>query len=98
MNPKINRVLYGGFVALGLYYLLVQRDPGTAIAQIGIALVFDPFNPDQPWGERPRWQKIWLYTHLAVMALIVGMWMGTNDAADAAKDAKQGFFDGWNGN
>ena len=32
------------------------------------------------------------------MALIVGLWMGTNDAADAAKDAKQGFFDGWNGN
>ena len=50
MNPKINRALYGGFVALGLYYLLIQRDPGTAIAQIGIALVFDPFNPDQPLG------------------------------------------------
>ncbi|MFZ9598200.1 MAG: hypothetical protein ACO28T_07360, partial [Schleiferiaceae bacterium] len=68
-----------------------------AIAQIGIALAFDPFDPNQPWGERPRWQRVWLYTHLALIALIFGMWMGTNDAADAATDARRGFWDGWNG-
>lgn len=98
MNPKISRALYGAFVLLGLYYLIGQRDPGTAIAQIGIALAFDPFDPNQPWGERPRWQRVWLYTHLALIALIFGMWMGMNDAADAATDARRGFWDGWNGN
>jgi hypothetical protein len=97
MNSKISRALYGGFILLGTYYLVVQRDPGTAIAQIGIALAFDPFDPNQPWGERPRWQRVWLYTHLALIALIFGMWMGTNDAADAATDARRGFWDGWNG-
>jgi hypothetical protein len=92
MSTKINRFLYAGFVVLAVYYLF-QRDAGTAMANLGIALAFDPFDPKQPWNERPMWQRIWLYTHLALMAGILGLWMGWNDAA---KDLAEGFRDGMN--
>jgi hypothetical protein len=92
MSTKINRFLYAGFFVLAVYYLF-QRDAGTAMANMGIALAFDPFDQKQPWNERPMWQRIWLYTHLALMAGILGLWMGWNDAA---KDLAEGFRDGMN--
>ena len=79
MNSKISRALYGGFILLGTYYLVVQRDPGTAIAQMGIALAFDPFDQDQKWNDRPTWQKAVLFVHLGVAAALLGYAIGWND-------------------
>jgi hypothetical protein len=92
MSTKINRFLYAGFVVLALYYLF-QRDAGTAMANLGIALAFDPFDQKQPWKERPLWQRIWLYTHLALMAGILGLWVGWNDAL---QDMSAGYQDAMN--
>jgi hypothetical protein len=42
-------------------------------------LAFDPFNTEQPWNERPLWQKIWLIVHLAIVALLFGYGVGIAD-------------------
>jgi hypothetical protein len=33
---------------------------------MGIALIFDPFNPSVKWQQRPVYQKGWLLIHLAL--------------------------------
>lgn len=38
-----------------------------AVASLGIALAFDPFNTEQKWNDRPSWQKLTLITHLSVV-------------------------------
>jgi hypothetical protein len=39
------------------------------------------------------WQRIWLYAHLALMAGILGLWMGWNDAL---QDMSAGYQDAMN--
>ena len=34
---------------------------------LGIGLAFDPFNQEQPWNERPSWQKLTLIVHLSLV-------------------------------
>jgi hypothetical protein len=36
------------------------------MANLGIALIFDPFNQKQPFVERPLVQKAWLLLHVSV--------------------------------
>jgi hypothetical protein len=79
MKSPINRILYVGFVVLGLYQGLLQKDYMQAAASLGIGLAFDPFNVDQKWSERPTVQKIILISNLAVMAAMFGFGMGLND-------------------
>ncbi|GAA4406518.1 hypothetical protein GCM10023187_26050 [Nibrella viscosa] len=62
----INRLVYGGFVILSIYFLL-QNDPANALVNLGIALVADPFNPSVSWKDRPFWQRAWLVVHLLVL-------------------------------
>ncbi|MCU0329448.1 MAG: hypothetical protein MUC47_00545 [Candidatus Kapabacteria bacterium] len=72
LSIRIQRLLYGAFVALGVYYLAFQGDAGLAAATWGIALVFDPFDQSVSWQHRPRWQRLWLLVHVAaVVALFV---------------------------
>lgn len=80
-TPSINRLLHGGFVALGLYYLIASNDPLQAAATLGISLAFDPFDPDVPWKQRPLLQKLWLLAVLATTAALLGAGIGRNDAA-----------------
>jgi hypothetical protein len=70
----VNRFLYGGGWILALIMAFALNDWGTAIANAGIALAFDPFQPDQPWKERPWYQKAWLIVHLGLVAAGFG-WM-----------------------
>lgn len=79
MKSPINKILYVGFLALGLYQGLFQKDYMQSAASLGIALAFDPFNVDQKWSERPAVQKIILISNLAVMAAMFGFGMGLND-------------------
>ena len=79
MKTSYNKYLYIGFVLFGLYELLIKHSPAEAVSQLGIALIFDPFDQAQPWNERPTWQKIMLYFHLAIVAAMFGLGVGLND-------------------
>lgn len=63
----INRIAYTLFVLSALYFYFFSEDKMQAIAQLGIALIFDPFDPQVPWQKRPLYQKIWLVAHLSVL-------------------------------
>jgi bacteriorhodopsin len=78
MNPKINRVLYAGFIAISIF-MLCKSDYVTAASNMGIALVFDPFDPKQEWKQRPVWQRAWLIIHLAIVAGLFGLGLGLDD-------------------
>ena len=66
-----NRFLYGAFVALGVYFLLAKKDISSAMSNLGIALIFDPFDQKEMWNGRPAYQKIWLIVHLSVVLGLV---------------------------
>jgi hypothetical protein len=57
MKP-LSRYIYAGFVLLSLYYLIDQSDYSNVGNSLGIALAFDPFTQDQPWKDRPLWQRV----------------------------------------
>lgn len=79
MHTPFNKVLYIGFLLLGIYQALVSNDYMQAAASMGIGLAFDPFNPEQKWNERPMWQKVVLILHLAMVAAMFGFGIGLND-------------------
>lgn len=64
---NINKLLYVAFTLMAVLYWFLGSDKSHAISQLGIALVFDPFNPEQPFGQRPKYQKIWLMAHLGLV-------------------------------
>jgi hypothetical protein len=70
---RLFRFLYGAFVLLGLYYLIFRQDPGSAISNLGIALVFDPFDQRVRWNDRPLYQRVWLVVHLVLVFVVLGM-------------------------
>jgi hypothetical protein len=45
---------------------LFSKDLSQGVINIGIALAFDPFDPKQPFKERPLYQKGWLLMHVVV--------------------------------
>ncbi len=66
--PKgITRIFYIFFTISGILYWIFGSDKSNAIAQFGIALIFDPFNPDQPFDQRPKYQKVWLMVHVGLV-------------------------------
>lgn len=69
---RFNRLLYGLFIVLALYQSLYSRVYIDAASSLAIALILDPFNQEQPWNERPNWQKIWLFVHLGLAAAMLG--------------------------
>lgn len=74
-----NRILYIMFVVFAVYQFFSHHAYMDAAASLGIGLAFDPFNTQQPWNERPLWQKIWLIVHLAIVALLFGYGVGIGD-------------------
>ncbi len=79
MKTPYTKFIYAGFVLLAVYFALFQKDYGSAAMQLGIALAFDPFDQEQPWNQRPSWQKIWLIVHLALAAALFGLTVGLGD-------------------
>jgi len=79
MQLSINKFLYPGFVLFGLYFLIISRNYTDAVINLGIALAFDPFNLEQPWNERPLWQRAVLLLHLACVFALFGYQIGFND-------------------
>ncbi|WP_445712709.1 hypothetical protein [Flavobacterium sp.] len=79
MNTQFNKFLYLGFLLLGIFQAFFTKDYMQAAASLGIALAFDPFNQEQKWNERPTWQKVVLFVHLAFVAAMFGFGIGLND-------------------
>jgi hypothetical protein len=79
MKTSFNKLLYIGFLLLGLYQAIVSKDYMQATASMGIGLAFDPFNPEQKWNDRPTWQKAVLIIHLALVAAMFGLGIGLTD-------------------
>ena len=72
ISPLFNRVLYTAFVLMAVYSFVFTPDKTQGLAPLGIALAFDPFNQQVPFGKRPVWQMAWLLTHVViVLALFV---------------------------
>ncbi|QDK79506.1 hypothetical protein EXU85_13190 [Spirosoma sp. KCTC 42546] len=66
LSNKVNRILYGAFVLLSLYFGLTGSYEDSAV-NLGIALIVDPFDQTVRWDNRPRWQRGWLIVHLLIM-------------------------------
>jgi hypothetical protein len=79
MSIPINKILYVAFLVLGTYQALIPGNYLDAAASLGIALAFDPFDPEQKWGDRPIWQRVVMISHLAFVAAMFGLGMGLND-------------------
>jgi hypothetical protein len=79
LKTPFNKYLYIGFLLLGTYQAFFYKDLLQSAASFGIGLAFDPFDPSQSWNERPTWQKIVLYVHLAIVAAMFGLGVGLND-------------------
>ena len=79
MKTSFNKVLYLGFLLLGIYQALFSKDYMQAAASFGIGLAFDPFDPEQKWNDRPTWQKVVLIANLALVAAMFGFGIGIND-------------------
>ena len=77
-NQTFNRVLYVSFVLFGIYRIVFGQF-GEAAMMLGIALAFDPFDTNQPWNERPMWQRAWLILHLGICAACLGFEIGKGD-------------------
>lgn len=70
---SINKILYAAFVLMSLYQLVIQKDPSDAMANLGIALIFDPFDPLVTWTSRPAYQRVWLVVHVVVVFALLGV-------------------------
>jgi hypothetical protein len=68
-SKSFNKILYAGFLLIALFYLLFSKNIPEAITSLGIALIFDPFNPRQPWAQRPLYQRVWLIVHVSIVLL-----------------------------
>jgi hypothetical protein len=79
MKTPFNKFLYIGFLLLGLFQAVISKDYMQATASLGIGMAFDPFNPEQKWNDRPTWQKAVLIVHIALVAAMFGLGMGSND-------------------
>jgi hypothetical protein len=73
MKTPINKFIYLGFLALGIYQALFTKDYMQAASSLGIGLAFDPFDTEQKWNDRPTWQKAVLIIHLAFVATLFGL-------------------------
>jgi cytochrome b561 len=56
MKTKINRLLYLLFIIVGVSSLIMQMYM-TTISLLGLSILFDPFDANQSWREKPFWQK-----------------------------------------
>lgn len=79
MKTPFNKFLYLGFLILGLYQALLNKDYIQAASSMGIGLAFDPLNQEQKWNDRPTWQKVVLFVHIALVAAMFGFGIGLND-------------------
>lgn len=71
VSTGINRWLYGAFVVFCIYFL-IRGNLVDAASNLGIALIFDPFNPSVKWQDRKLYQRVWLLVHIA---FVIGLFV-----------------------
>jgi hypothetical protein len=77
-SVQLFKILYAGFVALGIYFLLFSNDLSQFVINFSIALVFDPFDQKITWKDRKNWQKVWLIVHAVVAIAAAGILFTSN--------------------
>lgn len=73
-NRTLQRIGYLALTITGIILMLINKSPDAGISNLGIALVFDPFDPKMAFNKRPLWQRIWLIAHVVVLLALFG-WM-----------------------
>jgi len=68
-----NRIMYGAFVLLSAYYLIIGNDLSSAMANLGIGLIFDPFDQKITWQHRPLYQRAWLLIHVSLVFVLLAI-------------------------
>jgi hypothetical protein len=76
MKTPYNKFIYLGFLILGSYQAIFNNDYVQAASSFGIGLAFDPFDPEQKWNDRPKWQKAVLLIHLGITTALFGYCLG----------------------
>lgn len=66
ITPVVSKIGYAAFIVLSIYFLITNQVM-TAASNLGIALIFDPFNQQQKWNNRPMYQRAWLLVHVALV-------------------------------
>ncbi len=69
---QYSRFLYGAFVLLSFYFLATKQID-SAMSNLGIALIFDPFDQKVTWKNRPAYQQVWLIVHLSSVLGLLGI-------------------------
>ena len=62
-SNRYDRYAYIIFLAL-VIYMLFKGDIESATINLGIALIFDPFDSKVKWQDRPLYQRTWLTAHV----------------------------------
>lgn len=62
---NFNKPAYIIFAALGILYA-IKKDFANACVFWNLAVVFDPFDVNKPFNNRPLYQRIWLFVHVIV--------------------------------
>ena len=69
MTNRFNVFFYLGFITLGCYSILAKGNWSELASHWGIAFLFDPFKVNQPWGQRPLWQRVVLLVQVLVVLM-----------------------------
>lgn len=87
MRTKLNIYIHAAFILYGLFQVFIENNINNAVIYFGLALAFDPFDVNQPWKERPKWQKGVLIAELVftLLLFITMIW----------PDFKSGLIDGF---
>ena len=62
---QVNRFTYILYMVL-VAYLFFIGDIEWAVTNLGIAMIFDPFDAKVKWQNRPTYQKLWLIVHVTL--------------------------------
>lgn len=65
-SNNINRYAYIAFLLLAGYFV-VTNDKESAIVNLGIAMIFDPFDAKVKWQNRPLFQRLWTLLHVGAV-------------------------------
>jgi hypothetical protein len=68
--------LHFAFVTIAIIYWIVGKEYTDVAMNFGISLAFDPFNQQQKFQDRPKWQIVYLISLLiaSFTFLILGIW------------------------
>jgi hypothetical protein len=73
ISGKFNKITYGCFVLLAIYFLVIKKDIESAMSNLGIALIFDPFDQTISFTKRPVFQRVWLLVHVVIVLSLLGI-------------------------